>query len=265
MALNRQRGFSHLSSSVVAERYAPRVRADVGIIGGTGIGSRLAELGGSPVHIPTAEGVIRGRLLHFQGRDLFLLQRHSAGHKVPPHRVNYLGMALALRSLGVRGCLATAAVGSLRREWGAGTLGVCSDFVDLSGRNLTLFERTVEHRDFSHPMGSRTRDALLAAAAVYRPGFQPNVNYVCLNGPRYEAPAEIRSLQILGGDVVGMTAASESIAMGEAGIDYGCLAIVTNLAAGISEAKLDHSEVVEEMERSGETAVKILLEAAAAL
>ena len=241
------------------------MKADVGIIGGTGIGSRLAELGGIPCHVPTSEGVIRGRLLEQEGKRLFLMQRHSDGHKVPPHHVNYKGMALALKALGARFCFATAAVGSLRAEWGAGTLGICSDFVDLSSRNLTLFERTVAHTDFSHPMGFKVRSALLEAAKKWQPGYKERVNYVCLNGPRYEAPAEIQYLQKIGGDVVGMTAATEAIAMGEAGVDYGCIAIITNLAAGISETKLNHQEVVDEMERSGETAVKILLSAASML
>lgn len=201
-------------------------------------------------------------MLDYRGRGLFIMQRHSVGHKVPPHRVNYKGMALALKAMGVRHCLATAAVGSLQPEWLPGTIGVCSDFVDLSARNLTLFERSVTHCDFSHPMGEKSRNALLEAARAHRPGFQERVNYVCLNGPRYESPAEIRYVQAIGGDVVGMTAATEAVAMGEAGIDYGCIAIITNLAAGISETKLNHQEVVEEMERSGESAVQILLSAA---
>ena len=241
------------------------MQADIGIIGGTGIGSRLAELGGVPWHVPTSEGILRGRMLEHDGKRLFLMQRHSAGHKVPPHRVNYKAMALGLKAMGAKYCLATAAVGSLRPEWGAGTLGICSEFVDLSSRNITLFDRAVSHTDFSHPMGDKTRNALLSAARKHRPGFQESVNYVCLNGPRYEAPAEIQYVRKIGGDVVGMTAATEAIAVGEAGVDYGCIAIITNLAAGISETKLNHLEVVDEMERSGETAVKILLAAATML
>ena len=59
-----------------------------------------------------------------------------------------------------------------------------------------------------------------------------------------------------------MTASTEAVLMREANIDYGCLAIVTNLAAGISDAPLSHNEVVEEMNRSGDRAVGVLLGAA---
>jgi 5'-methylthioadenosine phosphorylase len=60
-----------------------------------------------------------------------------------------------------------------------------------------------------------------------------------------------------------MTAASEAVVMREAKIGYGCLAIVTNLAAGMSTEKLDHElDVLAEMDRSGQRAVEILLRAA---
>ncbi|HLO97605.1 MAG TPA: hypothetical protein VK171_03325, partial [Fimbriimonas sp.] len=118
------------------------MRFDCAIIGGTGVGSRLIALGGKPVHIPTPVGTIRGRHLVHEGVNLLLLSRHSAGHKVPPHKVNYVGMATALQQLNVPYCLASAAVGSLRREWGPGTFVACSDFFDLTYRNTTMFDAT---------------------------------------------------------------------------------------------------------------------------
>ena len=82
--------------------------------------------------------------------------------------------------------------------------------------------------------------------------------YVCSNGPRYETPFEIETYRKLGADVVGMTAASEAIAMREAGIDYACLSVITNFAAGISATPLAHGEVAEQMDKSGEAAIKVL-------
>jgi 5'-methylthioadenosine phosphorylase len=235
---------------------------DVGIIGGTGIGERLLEYGGSPYHLPTPMGVLRGRRIEVDGVRLLLVSRHASGHKVPPHRVNYAAMAHGMRQAGVKGCLSTAAVGSLEAGWRPGTFVACSDFLDLTFRNLTLFNNEVVHRDFTEPFGPKGREALLGAGEeagveVHREGI-----YVCGNGPRYETPFEIELYKRLGGQVVGMTATSEAILMREAGIDYACLAIVTNLAAGISETPLDHQEVVDEMKRSGETAVKLLIGAA---
>lgn len=230
---------------------------DVALIGGTGIGERLASLGGVAVHIPTSEGLVRGRLLDHRGLRLLVLSRHSAGHKVPPHRVGYAAMARGVQALGARACLATAAVGSLRREWGPGTLVAARDFLDLTYRNVTLHDRKVVHTDFSEPLPAR--------GALLLKGVVDDGVYLGLNGPRYETPAEIETFRGLGADLVGMTASTEAIAFREAGVPYGLLAIVTNLAAGLSDTPLDHEEVVTEMKRSGERAVAILLEAAVRL
>lgn len=238
------------------------MRIDAALIGGTGVGHRLAALGGRPIHVPTAFGMARGRLLGYRGKQILVLQRHGPGHRVPPHRINYHALAAAVRQLGARACFSTAATGGLRDDWPCGTMAVCSDFVDVTARNATLFDRSVVHTDFSHPFGESARSALLAAAKEQGIAVQDGGIYVNGNGPRYETPYEIQLYRRLGGDVVGMTAATEAILMGEAGVPYACLAVVTNLAAGLAGVPLSHEEVVEEMERSGERAVALLLGAA---
>lgn len=238
------------------------MRVDAAIIGGTGIGDRLTALGGESMHVPTQAGMLRGKVIELRGRTVLLLKRHSAGHKVPPHMVNYRAMALGLAALGVPVCFATAAVGSLREDWGGGTMAVCHDFLDLSFRNPTLFDRTVVHTDFTNPFGPIARKALLSGGGD---DLKDKAVYVCGNGPRYETPHEIQMYRQLGGDVVGMTAATEAVLFRESGIAYGCLAVVTNFACGISPTPLTHEEVVEEMERSGQKAVDILASAVASL
>ena len=237
------------------------MQVDVGIIGGTGIGDRLASLGGIVTHVPTPFGVMRGVVLEHKGARLFLVRRHSAGHKTPPHRVNYQAFAAGLKFLGARHCFASAAVGSLRSEWSPGTFVACHDFIDLTFRNLTMFDRKVEHRDFTDPTSPLGNRALFEAGHELGIEVQRKGVYIGLNGPRYETPHEIQMLKNIG-DVVGMTASTEAICMREAGISYSCLAVVTNLAAGISETPLHHGEVVEVMQTRGEQAVQLFLNAA---
>jgi 5'-methylthioadenosine phosphorylase len=232
------------------------MRVDVGIIGGTGVSERLAELGGETVHVPTPAGIARGKVVEVDGCTIFSMKRHSEGHKMPPHLVNYKSAALGLKALGAKACFATAAVGSLREDWPTGTQAVCTDFLDFSGREQTLFDREVVHTDFSFPFGQAARDALIKAAK-----HGEMCVYVCSNGPRYETPQEILLYRQLGGDVVGMTAATEAVLMREAGIDYACLAIVTNLAAGLSAAPLAHGDVERAMKSAGTEALDVLLEA----
>jgi 5'-methylthioadenosine phosphorylase len=230
---------------------------DAAIIGGTGIGDLLAALPGQAIHIPTSFGQLAGRLVEHPSGPVLVVSRHSAGHKRPPHLVNYPALALGLRKVGVRHCFSTAAVGSLRREWGAGTLVAVSDFVDFTARNETLYSRTVVHTDFSEPFSHCGSSALVDAGEAAGVTVQPKGIYVGLNGPRYETPQEIRLLAGAG-DLVGMTASTEAIVMREAGVAYSCLALVTNLAAGFEDRPLSHTEVVEEMTASAQTVLNIL-------
>jgi len=232
---------------------------DIGLIGGTGVGSRLAEAGGQSVLVPTPFGPMRGRLQQRNDYRAVVVARHSAGHKTPPHGVNYRAIAWGLRHLGVKGVFSTAAVGSLRTEWGPGTLAACDDLIDMTFRNLTMYERGVRHVDVSSPFPAH--GALLAA--LREAGEEPRTaTYLGANGPRYETPTEIKMMQSWGGDVVGMTASSEAIAMAEAGVPYACLAVVTNLGCGLATGDLNHEEVVNVMENRGDLIVRLLDEAA---
>jgi 5'-methylthioadenosine phosphorylase len=164
-------------------------------------------------------------------------------------------MAAGLKELGVVTCLASAAVGSLREDLPPGTLAAITDFIDLTGRNLTMFEEEVRHTDFTPGVSPQVVERFLTA------GIEKTAVYACTNGPRYETPAEVRAIKIMGADVVGMTMASEAVVMREVGIEYGCLAIVTNYAAGVSSEPLSHDEVVEIVSGLAERVVSTLLAA----
>ena len=69
--------------------------------------------------------------------------------------------------------------------------------------------------------------------------------YACLPGPSYETPAEIKMLQTLGADVVGMSTVPEAIVARHAGMDVLAFALVTNAAAGVSATPISHHEVLE--------------------
>ncbi len=222
------------------------MQIEIAIIGGTGVGAPLMAMPGTSVHVPTPEGTLRGKVIELKGRRVFVASRHSAGHKVPPHKVGYRALALGMQQLGVHSCFATAAVGSLRTDWPVRTYALCTDFIDDTGRRPTLFDRTVVHTPLPFPFHPELGDALQAGASLARVEVKRPAVYVCANGPRYETPHEIRMYRQLGGDVVGMTAASEAILMAEAGVRYACLSVVTNLGTGLSKGH-DHGAVTDVM------------------
>ncbi|MHB8637612.1 MAG: MTAP family purine nucleoside phosphorylase [Fimbriimonadaceae bacterium] len=221
------------------------MQIDLAVIGGTGVGARLAQLPGTRAAIRTDRGLLRGRIVELGGATVLAVQRHAAGHSTPPHKVNYAAVALGLAALGIRHCLATAAVGSLRREWPVGTIVACTDFIDASGRNLTLYDSRVAHTPMTAPFGG---SSTILPTAIRAAGFETpdRAVYLQANGPRYETAAEIAAFGKAGADIVGMTAASEAVLMREAGIAYECLAVVTNFAAGLSD-EIDHGAVGDAM------------------
>lgn len=237
------------------------LKCDAVVIGGTGIGDRLGEFGFSPVHIPTAYGMQRGLMGEFRGAKVLAIQRHSAGHKVPPHRINYRAIADAIRRVSAKAVFSSAAVGSLRADWGPGTLVCCDQFIDLTCRSVTMHERQVQHVDFSH--GFAAHSTLFKSCNQSGAEIQPAGVYVGLDGPRYETPAEILMLQRLPGDVVGMTASTEAEVIQEVGVPYACLAIVTNLGAGMAAGELNHGEVTDVMKVHGKRVLDILFGACA--
>lgn len=224
-----------------------------GLILGSGMGPILEKLGGTSLHVPTRLGMAKGKAIELApGVTILALSRHSSGHKVPPHHVNYGANALAMAKLGIRNCLASAAVGSLRPTLVPGTLGICGGMIDLTFRNTTLFTDTVQHTPINHPYSAKLQQLLLQSAQSNQVPIEQGLTYIGLNGPRYETPQEINWLSSIGGDVVGMTSSSEAIVFAETGIEYGCLAAITNLGAGLSEVAPNHEEVIENMNLMGQ-------------
>lgn len=84
--------------------------------------------------------------------------------------------------------------------------------------------------------------------------------YVQLTGPNYETPAEIRMARSWGADAVGMSTACEAMAARHMGMEVCGISCITNMAAGVSNAKLNHAEVQETADRVAEDFEKLVSE-----
>lgn len=227
---------------------------DLAVIGGTGIYDPgiLAQVEQRAVETPYGTAAVQvGR---YGERTVAFMNRHGPGHAVPPHRVNYRANLWALRQLGAQRVLATAAVGSLNPAMRPGDCVIVSDFIDWTrGRAATFFEGGADgvvHVDVTEPYCREMRAMLLEAAQRLGLEHHDGGVYVCTEGPRFETPAEVRALRLLGGDVVGMTNVPEAVLARELGLCYGLTALVTNLAAGLAGRALSHLEVIDVMARN---------------
>ncbi|GAB2657403.1 S-methyl-5'-thioinosine phosphorylase [Arenimonas aestuarii] len=215
---------------------------DLAVIGGTGL-YRLAALadvqaveGDTPYGAPS--GPVRvGRLA---GRRVAFLARHGEGHSLPPHRVNYRANLWRLKDLGARRVLALNTVGGITDAYGPQVLGLPDQLIDYTwGRTSSFWDGEggeVLHVDFGEPYSPSLRADVLAAANKAGVALVDGGCYGATQGPRLETRAEIARLRRDGCDLVGMTGMPEAGLARELGLDYACLAIVANWAAGCGDA-----------------------------
>ncbi|MCK9799963.1 methylthioadenosine phosphorylase [Pseudomonas chlororaphis] len=219
------------------------------IIGGTG----LTQLEGlnirqslaldTPYGAPSAEVQIG----EYAGRDVLFLARHGHPHRFPPHQVNYRANLWALKQAGAQAILAVNAVGGIHEAMGIGHFCVPHQLIDYtSGRQHTYFADDLEavtHIDFSHPYSESLRQQLIAALAAEGCAHSAQGVYACTQGPRLETAAEITRLERDGCDIVGMTGMPEAALARELELDYACLALVVNPAAGKSTVLITMADI----------------------
>ena len=220
---------------------------DLAVIGGTGVYA-LAALENAQALLPhTRYGLPSGplRVGTLAGRRVAFLARHGEGHDVPPHRINYRANLAALHDIGARRVLALNTVGGIGDAYAPRALGCPDQLIDYTwGRVSTLCEEAgseVLHVDFGDPYTPSLRARVLAAARDADVAIVDGGCYGATQGPRLETRAEIARLRRDGCDLVGMTGMPEAGLARELGLDYACLAIVANWAAG---AGPDPDEVI---------------------
>jgi len=97
----------------------------------------------------------------------------------------------------------------------------------------------------SEPYSKKLSEVLKNSLQKLGQRFYENQVYICTQGPRFETPAEIKAYSIIGADIVGMTGCPEIALAREFGINFASLAVITNLAAGVSTALISHQEVLD--------------------
>ena len=137
---------------------------------------------------------------------------------------------------GCRQVLLTNAAGAVQPALRVGRPVLIADHLNLTGTSPLTGARFVDLTSCWSPR-------LRALAREVDPELAEGV-YAGLRGPQYETPAEIRMLRALGADLVGMSTVLEAIEARALGLELLGISLVTNLAAGVSGAPLDHGEVL---------------------
>lgn len=238
-----------MTAAAAAARLAELTGAashDVAVVLGSGWASAADRLGVAEVELaftalpgflpPAVDGhagrlrsiVVRGR------RVLVLLGRthlyEGRGTDAVVHGVRVAAAA------GCRAVVLTNAAGAVREGLRVGQAVLVSDHLNLTACSPLTGARFVDLVDL---YSARLR----VLAREVDPDLVEGV-YAALPGPHYETPAEVRMLRVLGADLVGMSTALEAIAARAEGLEVLALSLVTNPAAGVTGAPLDHAEVL---------------------
>ncbi len=222
-------------------------RHDIALVLGSGwlpavdaLGEATAEISTTDLPGFSAAAVAghSGRIRSIRAGDRRLLVFLSRTHYYEGRGV--AAVVHGVRTAAAAGCRAmvlTNGCGGLKLHWTPGTPVLISDHINLTGQSPIVGANFVDLTDL---YSSRLRTLCKEAD----PSLEEGV-YVQFTGPHYETPAEVKMAGILGGDLVGMSTTLEAIAAREAGMEVLGLSLVTNLAAGLSGAPLNHEEVLE--------------------
>ena len=223
---------------------------ELAVIGGTGVYA-LGELAAVESHQPvTAYGAPSGpvRVGTYAGKRVAFLARHGEGHSLPPHKINYRANLAALKAVGAQRVLALNTVGGITERFGPRVLACPDNLIDYTwGRVSTICEEPgteVLHVDFGDPYTASLRSEIVSAAKRANVALVDGGCYGATQGPRLETKAEIARMRRDGCDLVGMTGMPEAALARELGLDYACLALVANYAAGCGdEAEISIEEI----------------------
>jgi 5'-methylthioinosine phosphorylase len=230
---------------------------ELALIGGTGL-YRLAgleDVAEQRIETPwgtPSDAVVTGRL---HGRRLAFLARHGSSHSIAPHQINYRANLHALMELGAKRVIGINAVGGIREDMGPRVLAVPDQIIDYTHGRITSYcdggDAAVRHIDFSEPYSAPMRNDLVKACRRAGVVVVDGGCYGATQGPRLETRAEISRMKRDGCDLVGMTGMPEAALARELDLDYACLALVANWAAGCGdEAEISLDEIFANLEQA---------------
>ncbi len=189
--------------------------------------------------------VMQGRFHYYEGYEM---------HEVTfPVRV--------MQAMGVEELIVTNAAGGINPDYCPGDLVLIKDHINLLGvnplRGANISIQGPRFPDMSEAYNAAWRQKGLEV--MKNAGLKAKQGvYAAASGPSYETPAEIKYLRTIGADLVGMSTVPEVIVANHAGMKVLGISCVTNLAAGISEQKLSHAEVITVTDKIEKVFVKVV-------
>ncbi len=250
-----------------------RARTDIqpraGIVLGSGLGAFADDVEG-PVRVPFGEipgfpdASIAGHAGtltagHVSGVPCIVMQGRFHRYEGHDAATTALPARLLVR-MGIRMLVLTNAAGGIQRTLQPGDLMLIDDHINLTGANPligSVLEGETRFPDMSEPWDRELQRLAEDVAAGEGIPLRRGV-YCALHGPSYETRAEVRMLERLGADAVGMSTVPEVLVARAAGVRVLGISLITNPAAGLAASPLDHDEVLEVGRRAADALRRLL-------
>ncbi|MEW9093761.1 MAG: purine-nucleoside phosphorylase [Clostridiaceae bacterium] len=230
---------------------------EIGIILGSGLGDLAEEVEEKVCvkyedipHMP--KSTVTGHAGQFvfgklEGKDVVMMQGRIHFYEGHPMEVLALPIHI-MKYMGIEKLIVTNAAGGVNKEFTPGDLMIITDHINFAFTN-PLIGKNDEKIGPRFPDVSNAYDKDLVELAESI-GNKLNINlkkgvYVMMTGPTYETPAEVNMVRILGGDAVGMSTVPDVLVAKHCGLKVLGISCITNMAAGILDQPLCHSEVIE--------------------
>ncbi|MCZ0704378.1 purine-nucleoside phosphorylase [Natronobacillus azotifigens] len=264
-----------ISEAVACIREKFTEQPSVGLILGSGLGMLADEIT-NPVKISydsipnfpesTVEGHA-GQLVLGELNGLTVIAMQGRFHYYEGYGLDVVTFPVrVMKALGVETLLVTNAAGGVNTSFIPGDLMLITDHINNTAQNPLIGPNNpalgVRFPDMSTAYDRNLQAIARDVAADLQLNLKEGV-YVWNTGPTYETPAEIKMLQAIGGDAVGMSTVPEVIVARHAGMDVLGISCISNMAAGILDQPLNHEEVIETTEKVRESflaLVKAVLE-----
>ena len=255
-SLGTHSGSEVLQDAVSAVRSHADQAPTVALVLGSGLG-RLAEAADDTTAVAasaipgypasTVEGH-EGRLVFGTLEDTSVVFVQGRVHLYEGYSVDRLVFPVRLvHALGADRMVVTNSAGGINRTFRPGTLMFITDHLNLAfaspGRDSGEAGRSGE-TCYDAAWTARAEQVALDLDLDVRRGV-----YAWMRGPSYETPAEIRALERMGADAVGMSTVPEAIQARRLGLRVLGVSTITNPAAGIADGELDHDDVLAVGER----------------
>ncbi len=237
------------------------MKADIGIIGGTGIydPGMFKNVKNIRINIPHGEPSDYYHVGELQGKRVAFLSRHGKGHKIPPHDINFRANLSGFEQLGVTRILAFCATGSLKEEYKPGDIVILDQFIDWKKTRTTFYDTgDVTHVSLADPFCPELRKVLIESCDKLGITYHDKGTYLCIEGPRFSTRAESRMFRNFA-DLIGMTGIPEAILAREKEICCAIIATITDYDVW-AEKPVEFEEIKRVMKENQDKVKQVLKE-----